>query len=67
MVEQLKQGTEEPLSKEDEEMVWNILHKNMCSDDRYPLEVMTDSPYNGNRSAYLNAMRGCLNGRPTGN
>lgn len=66
MAEQLKQGTEKPLCKEDKERVWDVLHKNMCSDDRYPLEVMMGPPYNGDRSAYCNAMRGCLNNRPTG-
>ena len=47
---------EEPLTPEEEDKVWDALHKNMGGDDKYPGEVMMRPPYNGNRQAYLNAM-----------
>jgi hypothetical protein len=56
-------GQERPLTPEEEEQVWEALHRNMKGDDRYPAEVMMGPPYNGDRSKYLNAMRWHLNGQ----
>jgi len=48
---------ERPLTPEEEEQIWDALHKNMKGDDRYPAEVMMSPPYDGDRSKYLMVMR----------
>ena len=55
MAEQLKQEKVEPLSEEDEERVWEVIHSRMTGDDRAPNEVILDR-YGGDRNRYWRAM-----------
>ncbi|MDP2967033.1 MAG: hypothetical protein Q8N87_01330 [bacterium] len=54
-------STQTPLTKEQREKIWDVIHENMQPDDRYPCEVIRDKPFDDNEEKYLQTMA-CYHG-----